>query len=153
MSKRQATSPFAVRTQARATRARLAEDHYLREVERMYAYLMGILRKHLTVTVGGKRIKVKLEQSANDWWWLHYKSLFYFALVAKKLDWKTPKSKKMLEVRAKALAATASLLAMDNLGEKAPFTPRIDDDVACFASKIADCPPKGALRPMQDFCN
>ena len=146
-------SPFAVRVQVRETRAALADDHYLREVEKMYEYLMSILRKHLTVTVGGKRIKVTLEKSANDWWWLHYKSLFYFALVAKKLDWKTPKNKKMLETRAKVLASTAALLAMDNLGDKAPFTPRIDDDVACFASKIADCPPKSALRPMSDFCN
>lgn len=153
MSKRPPASPFAIRTRVRETEARLAEDRYLREVEEMFKYLMNILRKNLTVTVGGKRITVRLERSAEEWWWLHYKVLFYFALVAKKLDWKTPKNKKMLEVRAKALAATASLLAMDNLGEKAPFTPRIDDDVACFASKIADCPPKGIVRAMQEFCH
>jgi hypothetical protein len=153
MSKRMPASAFAVRTELRATKARLAADDDIKQVEEMFKYLMRILRKNLTITVGGKRVRVKLDQSAEDWWWLHYKVLFYFARVAKKLNWKTPKNKKGLEVRAKALAQTASLLAMDNLGEKAPFVPTIDDDVACFASKIADCPPKGAVRPMAEFCN
>jgi hypothetical protein len=146
-------SPFAIRTQAREVKARMASDKDLREVEEMYKYLMRILRKRLFVTVGGKKLRVALEQSADDWWWTHYRSLFYFALVAKKLNWRTPKNKKMLEERAKVLATTASLLALDNIGEKAPFTPRIDDDVACWASKKADCPPKGVLRPFAEFCH
>lgn len=153
MSKRQSTSPFAVRAQARETRARLERDTNLREVEKMFAYLMRILRKHLTITVGGKRIKVKLDKSAVDWWWLHYKTLFYFARVAKGLDWNTRKSRKGLEERAKALASVASFLAMDNLGDKTPYKPTIDDDVAAWASKKADCPPEGAVRPFADFCN
>ena len=149
----QPVSLFAVRSQARQVQAQLDQDPYLQEVREMYKYLMGLLHKNLTVTVGGKKIKATVDQSGEDWWWVHYRSLFYFALVAKKLDWKTPKNKEMLRKRALELARVAARLAVEHMGDKAPYEPKITDMVACLASKEADCPPKGVVLPMQEFCN
>lgn len=146
-------SLFAIRSQARQVQAQLDQDPYLHEVREMYKYLMNLLHKNLTISVGGKKIKVTVDQSGEDWWWVHYRALFYFALVAKKLNWKTPKNKEMLRRRAEELGRVAARLAVTHIGDKPPYEAKIDDMVACLASKEADCPPKGVVLPMQEFCN